>query len=60
MIHREVGELPLKALIPLAHAYQFDSFWEQLSNGWASGERLNVSLEEFLSYMVAMLSPGYY
>jgi hypothetical protein len=60
VIHREVGELPLKALIPLAHAYQFDSFWEQLSNGWASGERLNVLLEEFLSYMVAMMSPGYY
>ena len=60
IVHREVGELPLKALIPLAHAYQSDSFWEQLSNGWASGERLTVSLEEFLSYMVAMMAPGYF
>jgi hypothetical protein len=60
IVHREVGELPLKALIPLVHAYQFDSFWDQLSNGWASGERLTVSLEEFLSYMVAMMAPGYH
>ncbi len=60
VVHREVGELPLKALIPLAHAYQFDSFWEQLSNGWASGDRLTATLEEFLGQMIAMMAPGYY
>lgn len=60
IVHREVKELPLVAFIPLAHAYQFDSFWEQLSNGWASGDRLTATLEEFLEQMVVMMAPGFY
>jgi hypothetical protein len=60
IVHHEVRELPLITFIPLAHAYQFDSFWEQLSNGWASGDRLTATLEEFLEQMVVMMAPGYY
>ena len=60
IVHTEVKELALISLIPLAHAYQFDSFWEQISNGWAASGQMASTQEEFLGQMIAMMAPGYY
>jgi hypothetical protein len=52
-----ITEIPLICLIPLASAYELPLF-EQLRN--CSISELNEPREEFLGYVAAMLTPGYY
>jgi hypothetical protein len=56
-LDKDIGELELISLIPLATAYELPIF-ESLRN--YTLDSLTDSQEEFLGYVAAMLSPGYY